>query len=422
MIYRKNKKLIINHKLLFCIICSISTLNNAMEITSLPYDILTHIFTYSHPPVDLRYDKIPIVQEENNNKTNLSPQKREELIALRMKARYYEIHPISQEEEQNNITHIKANLPQIANTLMDLRCVNKQCNAFISQNIVAYLGLKKSTINPFLIRSIQADIPYFIKIALANKANPNFIYNRTIKDKSAAYTPLLYATAMKNYPLCTLLLNYKADVNAKTPTNGEFAKKYGCGSSDCCPIVIALRNRDHALVSLFLQNGASLDANISLEGKTYTSLFPIPVYNNDPDSLEKLIDAYSQNNTINPLKDKQLFESMYKILSLKNVDVSNNRKCKALLKEEAHIGIPMSGKDYKLLLTSAAHHNDIDSLKILLTYKPKHNFSQLWYTDLIESLLDIVSQKKTDNDQDNDKRTQCINLLQQTKSNIGTSS
>src|SRR6266478_3438229 len=259
----------------FSLIFIINTINmHAMEITSLPHDILTTIFKLSHPPADLLYKEITYRQLKTPTSTENSI--REHLISSKM------------------IQETK----KIAKTLINLRSINKQFNTFISRNINAYLGINKNNIDTFLIRATQAAIPYFINIALPIKLKPDIMADPNCINEDDGFTPLLYAATHGHYPTCKLLIKKGADVNTRAyPKHIDFNLNPQQSIPFLYPIGVAINNGYIKIISLFLENGAHLDKYIYIEKHSYGSALYVAIQYNNPNSIALLLNA-------NPVKNK----------------------------------------------------------------------------------------------------------------------
>jgi len=256
-----------------------------------PNEVLKYIITLSCPPVDLRYN------EEPTNK--------------------------KQDEGNQIYTTIKLNT--LVTTIMNIRCVNKQFNNIIIKNINTSLNLNKNNCDAFLIRSTQANIPYFIKTAIAFGANPNFVH------KPDGYTPLLYTTFDCCYPACKFLLEHGADVNLKMKEPSAYG--YGYHLHRNWPIHVAVKNFNYKLVTLFINNKALL--NVHINGDQSYSLLSVAANNNDPHTLLALFNNDpSKNWKLGQWKSNQI-DHAHNIISSKLInnyhDATKQTTCMNLL-------------------------------------------------------------------------------------------
>jgi ankyrin repeat protein len=192
---------------------------------------------------------------------------------------YYDKHPEGMREYQNNVTQAKNNLEKYIFATMNLRFINTRFNTIITKNIATWLNLNQHNVNALLIRSAQANIPYFIKLAMIHNANPDCI------DTLNGYTPLLRATENNDYLACKFLLEKGASVNIKKQPPRVFGYGYNPG---LWPIHIAIAKENLELVNLFIEYGCTLDfAQWMAE-----SLLSRAVKKNNPSILSALLQAH----------------------------------------------------------------------------------------------------------------------------------
>lgn len=248
-----------NAQVIFLIfLCNIFTSNHAMEtskaplsLLNLPIDVLVPIFRLSFPMTN-----------------NVAPRNTK---------------GIATSEEKLKEKFLQEKLCGLAAAIINLRCINKVCNAIITQKITDILQHNKDTINQFLVRSTQANIPYFIKVAVNDKnVNINCISNR-----GDGNTPLLNATSANCYLACKLLLEKGAAVNMH-----QGNQSFGFGGPPVLfetPILRATRNGNAQLITLFTQNKANLGAQVNCGQES--SLLSVAATRINPDILTILLNA-----------------------------------------------------------------------------------------------------------------------------------
>jgi hypothetical protein len=212
---------------------------------------------------------------------------------------------------------IKKNLPAVAQKIISLRCICKDINTFIAENITSILCLDKTNMDAFLIRSLQANVPYFVKCAIAHNANSNAVH------KPSGFTALLYAAEHNCYQACKLLLSKGADVNLKMQCPNAYGYSYNPYHN--WPIHMAVKEGDAQLVALFAQAGANLNVEINGPGSSHT-LLSAAVRRNDPEILETLLtfdsNAAYQNFGIEEIKTALAISFL--ACHLKNPDKERN--------------------------------------------------------------------------------------------------
>lgn len=182
-------------------------------------------------------------------------------------------------EDQKNLTLIKQNLPLAVKKIIDLKTLCIYINTYITNNSITLLQLTKETINPFLIRSVQANIPYFIKIALSHRANPDFIH------KPDGHTPLLYSINANNYAACKFLLENGASPNMKQQAG---IWEYGYNPTHVYPIQKAIVQKNLPLVRLLIKHNAALNIH---KNPLQPSLLALTAQTNNPYILATLLEA-----------------------------------------------------------------------------------------------------------------------------------
>ena len=202
---------------------------------SLPDEIILPIIQYSVPKLNLNY--------ENAHKPG----------------RWYHtgkgtFPDDSADKDQQNTSNATNNLKEICTIIQKSRLLSKHWDNVIVQNIATWLGINRGNINAFLIRATQANIPYFIRLAVAHKADLNFVH------KPDGYTPLLCATKNNQYNTCVFLLKMGASVNIKR----EMPYATYEYDHNAWPIHIAIKNNNLELVKLFIRHHTDL----------YFSFFP----------------------------------------------------------------------------------------------------------------------------------------------------
>src|SRR5579872_5274669 len=272
----RNLILKIYNSVLLCILCS-TAIHHAMEITSLPDDILATIFKFSHPSIDLLHNKVAYYQGKTPpvNSSHFNE--------------YFNT-------AGTNVILRKTKM--IAETLINLRSINKQFNTFISRNINTYLGLNKNNINAFLIRATLAHVPYFMNIALPIKLNQDIMADPNCINEEDGFTPLLYATTHEHYPTCKLLIEKGADVNVRGyPKHIDFDLDPQQQSIPFLyPIGVAINNGSTRILSLLLENGAHLDKYIYIKNNSYGSALHVANKNNNPYTIALLLNANAGKN------------------------------------------------------------------------------------------------------------------------------
>ncbi len=227
------------------------------------------------------------------------------------------------EEYDTQVVATKKYLPIIAQKIMALRSVCTYFNTFITENIASLLHLDKNNIDPFLIESIQANIPYFIKFAIAQGADTNTFY------MPSGFTPLLYAAENNCYSACALLLANGADVNLKMKSPGAF----GFGYNPHCnwPIHMAIKNGDAKLVALFIAKGANLTVRLNGPHSKIT-LFSVVLERNEPAILEALLTSCPDSNCQKNW-GKEEIEDTFALMIVNKPDDQNRQQCKHLLQQ-----------------------------------------------------------------------------------------
>ncbi len=230
-------------KQFFITLCFITMHNYTMKIEqSFPDETLASIIQYSLPKLNL----------------------------------YYHQKPTDINEDKDNLTQAKNNLEQYITTTMKLRSISQRFNTIITKNIVTWLNFNQHGINAFLLRSTQANIPYFMKIAITHNGHPNCV------DAPNGNTPLLYATANNDYLSCKFLLEKGASINMKLQPPRAFGYGYNPG---IWPIHIAIGKENLTLVTLFIKHGSQLDFSnfnaenlLSCAAKKIITLFFAPSF------------------------------------------------------------------------------------------------------------------------------------------------
>jgi hypothetical protein len=285
------------------LICTVSTISYSMEIESscnaikvetIPDDICMYIFKLSYPSINLHDDK----------------------------------KAASKEEAEDNAKTAKKHVQAIAVTIMNLRRVCAYFNHIVTKNSAFLLGLNKENIDIFLVRSTQANIPYFMKIAFENNAHPDAI------NTSDSYTPLLYAVFERYYSACTFLLENGADVNIKQlPIVGDYLyyRRYVADDFHLCPIHIAVKNGDTKLVTLCIEKGVHL--NIRISGHPHNSLLTAAADNNDSDMLALLLNACPYDDYIKNWSYAGVRHALVVLYANEpsNAEKENHTKCIQLL-------------------------------------------------------------------------------------------
>lgn len=183
-------------------------------------------------------------------------------------------------EHRAECDKIKEKLPLIAQEIISLRCVTPQSNTYIAQNIASILRLDHSNRDAFLIGSLRAEVPYFVKTAVAHGADCNAVC------RPSGFTALLCAAENNNYHACVLLLSKGADVNLKMKNPEAFG--YGYNPHCNWPIHMAVKKGDAKMVALFAQAGAKLNVRINND-PTYT-LLSAAARRFDPEIVKVLLD------------------------------------------------------------------------------------------------------------------------------------
>lgn len=254
----------------------------------LPNDVLEIIFKYACPTIDLKYDTYP------NNKA---------------------------EDEQNRVAATQ-NLQQLINIIMNIRSINKHYRDVINRTLFAWLHLNKNDANLLLIRSAQANIPYFTQCALKNGADINFIH------KPDGNTPLLYMTNTGCYSACTFLLNNGADINQKRAGNQVWG--YGYYNPGEYPIFKAVARNKLELVKLYIEHGAILDIKSC-------NLLSKAAKNSNPYILNALLEARPSTGTSPwPLEqiNNAILETGAEKEEVSDQDKIERRLCLKMLREE----------------------------------------------------------------------------------------
>ncbi|HLJ31010.1 MAG TPA: hypothetical protein VKU36_01105 [Candidatus Babeliales bacterium] len=251
---------------------------SSMSIQRLVPELLINIFKQSLPVIDLRHLQQPTTIKEN----------------------------------EDNIALIKKQLPAQAETIMHLRRTNKQFNDTITKNITMLLHLDEDSIDIFLIRSTQANIPYFMKIAF-NKQMKNLTNDHQLNEKLAlmanpnvtytpdGYTPLLYATVDDNYNACSFLFENNADIDLprQIPTIEKYLDNlvYHLTDHVINPIYTAIYKGNQKLLTLFLKKGAECKINVHFPmylhntTRSYRNLLTLAASKHNPDILKILLET-----------------------------------------------------------------------------------------------------------------------------------
>lgn len=291
-----------NFLILFCFLANLSVFcmqTTNMHINLFPQDVLKSIVQFSFPKMNLYYNKADDRNDDQHNKNNA----------------------------------VK-NLQILIDTIITLGTINKLFNNITANNITAWLDINKDNINAFLIRSTQANIPYFIKIALKNNANnlipflkahPDFVH------EPDGCTPLIYATEANHYSTCKFLLEKGASVNIRKQCPTAFGYNY---NPDIWPIHIAISNNNLELVKLFIQHGANLDFSKFL----CTPLLSFAAEKNNPYILSTLLDARPHTDYNNHWSGDDIEHALETVKYLQvrtNKEKLEKRACINIL-EQAH--------------------------------------------------------------------------------------
>lgn len=271
-------------------------MNSTLSSVVLPNDILKHVCTLAFPSIHLPND------EECEDKT----------------------------EDEKNYANIKKNLPIIAQEVLSLRMTCKTLNAFISENLMSLLHLDTSNIDAFLIRSIQANIPYFTKYALAHGADSNAVHLPN------GYTALLCAIQNNCYSTCALLLEKDANINLKMRDYGVYGYDNNPDYNFNWPIHMAIKESNAQLVTLFIHKGANL--NVRINRDYMNTLLTSAVHINNPIILKTLLSSNTHKGYPHPWEYTIIMSALTTAKNIKfeenNLEKEeNNRKIIQLLEK-----------------------------------------------------------------------------------------
>jgi hypothetical protein len=293
-------------KQLFIMISIITMHAHTMEMQnkdSFPHEIVTSIIHHSLPQLNLYYQNVHKPGKWYYTEKGIFPDD-------------------SAQKDQENGKKATHNLKEIMNQLTILRLINKSYNDLIVKNIITLLKINTNNINPFLIRSTQANIPYFIKLALAHEANPNFVH------KSDGYTSLLCATKNNHYGACKYLLKHGASVHMK---RDNCYAAYVRDPYEEWPISIAIKNNNLELVNLFITYKAHLDFCLF-----NTSPLFYAAENNNPYILATILETRTQAFYHNHWSENEIEQTLEKVKSFPaktDKEKLENRACVDILQK-----------------------------------------------------------------------------------------
>lgn len=312
------------------ILLSFITMHNyTMKIEHvLPDEIVTTIVQYSLPKLNLYYDQKPEDLYQDKDYFAVAARRVYNILPKiyylpdDMKKQYLQNNKDLYHDENCSDLATK-NLHDYIATTIKLRSINRQFNTITIQNMSTSLNLNEHTVNAFLIRSTQAHIPYFIKLAIAHKADPNCIH------KPDGHAPLWYAAENNHYLACKFLLEHGASAHVKRQPPCVLGYGY---NPYLWPIHAAIQQHNLALVKLFIGYLANLDLS-----ECY-SLLSAAAEENNPDILAALLQArphtndnhWSKDDIKDALKKAKDFKGNI-FQALTDEDKLKNKKCIKIL-------------------------------------------------------------------------------------------
>ncbi len=277
---------------------------HAMETMALfPDEIMTSIMQYSLPKLNLYYNNTHKPGRWYHTEKGTFPDN-------------------SADRDKKDTLNAAQNLQQIFNSIQTSLLLSKFYNNVIVQNISTWLGINKDNVNALLIRATQANIPYFMKLAVAHKADRNFVH------KPDGYTPLLCATKHNQYRTCAFLLSKGVSVHIRRE-NPYAAYVYNPHE---WPIHIAIQNGNLELVKLFIQHRATLD----FSHFPITSLLTFTAQRNNPYILAVLLEARPYTNFNNHWEADEIEHALETVKRLEvktDKEKLENRACISILQE-----------------------------------------------------------------------------------------